>query len=161
MFISVWKTFRFFSRCTENEQNNSSRWISFNCSTFESFERGVILQMKHFFFSLLIKTNMLWNLLNIVNSFAHLQSISYPCPRIILSKKGEILLSHNERFLFVQTFIQGIEPTQKILDQDDHLFVLSNFMQCQNYLISCGEKCERGVIHNDFHWNNTVFTQEQ
>ena len=63
--------------------------------------------------------------------------------------------------MFVQTFIQGIEPTQKILDQDDHLFVLSNFMQCQNYLISCGEKCERGVIHNDFHWNNTVFTQEQ
>ena len=69
------------------------------------------------------------------HSFAHLQSIltfqnelkhsfDYPCPRIILSKKGEILLSHNERFLFVQTFIQGIELTQEILDQDDHLYLL-------------------------------------
>jgi hypothetical protein len=60
------------------------------------------------------------------HSIEHLQSVlkfenilynyyDYPCSQIVLSNKEEFVIPDNNRFLFVQTFIEGIEP----LDQDD------------------------------------------
>jgi Ser/Thr protein kinase RdoA (MazF antagonist) len=148
------------------------------------------------------------------NSFQFLQSIlkfqnilfesyEYPCPQIIQTNKQQLLIQDNDRFLFVQTFIQGIEPIQQIIDQDhiylhqmgrllaswriasrqysfsiqseedqqltdkwwkqqqmDHLhpFLLDNFMECKQYFINLNLNFEQGLIHNDFHTNNSLIT---
>ncbi len=126
---------------------------------------------------------------------------AYPCPQIILSNKEELVIPDNNRFLFVQTFIEGIEP----LDQDDRYlhqmecllatwriasreysltneedqeltekwwkqkeqemnnidpFLLSNFIQCKNHLINLNGNFEIGLIHNDFHTNNSLLTKD-
>ncbi|CAF5219642.1 unnamed protein product, partial [Rotaria magnacalcarata] len=149
------------------------------------------------------------------HSLEHLQSIlkfenllhdsyEYPCPQIILSNKQQLVIRDDNRFLFIQTFVQGIEPTREILDKDDiylhkmgHLlaqwrmasreysssiqieedreltdqwwkkqtihnvdpFLLSNFLECK-YLINLKANFERGLIHNDFHTNNSIVTND-
>jgi Ser/Thr protein kinase RdoA (MazF antagonist) len=149
-------------------------------------------------------------------SLEHLQSIlkfenilydlyKYPCPQIILSNKQQFVISDENRFLFIQTFIEGIEPTREILDKDDSYlhqmgyllaqwriasrhysfdnqkeedqqltdkwwkkqeinnvdpFLLSNFMECKQHLIDLNENFERGLIHNDFHTNNSIMTKD-
>jgi Ser/Thr protein kinase RdoA (MazF antagonist) len=143
------------------------------------------------------------------SSLEHLQSIlkfqnflykndDYPCSQIILSNKEELVISDNNRFLFVQTFIEGIEPTNEILDQYlyqmgrllaiwriasreysmneenqeltdkwwkqmeniDDPFLLENFIQCKNHLINLNGNFEIGIIHNDFHTNNSLVTKD-
>jgi Ser/Thr protein kinase RdoA (MazF antagonist) len=131
----------------------------------------------------------------------------YPCPQIILSKNEQIVICDEKRFLFVQTFIQGIEPTREIIDKDDHYlnhmgcllaqwrlsyrhyssnihmkqeyeeftdqwwnkqqinnldsFLLSNFVECKQDLINLSDNFERGLIHNDFHTNNSIMTNDR
>jgi Ser/Thr protein kinase RdoA (MazF antagonist) len=130
----------------------------------------------------------------------------YPYPQIILSNKQEVVIYDENRFLFVQTFIEGIEPTREILDKDnvylqemgrllaqwriasrkysfdiqleeyqqlsdkwckkqqidDHIdpFLLTNFIECKNYLMNLHENLEHGLIHNDFHPNNSIMTKD-
>ncbi|CAM4875033.1 unnamed protein product [Rotaria socialis] len=151
------------------------------------------------------------------HSLEHLQSIlqfekllhdsyEYLCPQIILSSKQQLVIRDDNRFLFIQTFIEGVEPTREILDKDDiylhkmgHLlaqwriasreysssiqieeedreltdqwwkkqtiqnvdpFLLSNFLECKKYLINLKANFERGLIHNDFHANNSIMTND-
>jgi Ser/Thr protein kinase RdoA (MazF antagonist) len=150
------------------------------------------------------------------HSFEHLESIlkfenilhdlyKYSCPQIILSNKQQFVIKDNNRFLFVQTFIEGIEPTREILDKDDSYlhemgrllaqwriasreysinfqkekdqqltnewwekqqmdnvdpFLLSNLLQCKEYLINLNGNFESGLIHNDFHTNNSLMTKD-
>ncbi|UJR24728.1 hypothetical protein I4U23_006102 [Adineta vaga] len=147
----------------------------------------------------------LQSILNFQNILCNIYQ--YPCAQIILSKENEVIIRDDTRFLFVQRFIEGIEPTREILDKDDdylqrmgqllaqwrcasrqyslqidiqqeyeeftnewwekqemnniNSFLLWNFMECKQALISLHDKFERGLIHNDFHTNNSLLTDDQ
>ena len=130
-------------------------------------------------------------------------SYDYPCSRIVLSNDQRLVLPVENRFLFVQTFLEGLEPTRQTLDNDhsylhemgrllgrwriasrhytssclhmeqDREFtdkwwkekqvvddtdpvLLTNFMLCRQILVELDKNLEHGLIHNDFHPNNTL-----
>ena len=125
----------------------------------------------------------------------------YPCSKIIPSKNGKILCCVNGRFLFVQTFIEGIEPTEERDESyfyqmgsllakwrnvsENHLinsmtneeftekwwkeqqmdeidpFLRLNLIQCQHSLKDFQGNLVRGLIHNDFHPNNSLINKDQ
>ncbi|CAF1192214.1 unnamed protein product [Rotaria sordida] len=152
------------------------------------------------------------------HSLEHLQSIlifenilhdlyKYPCPKIILSINKQLFIFDNQRCLFVQTFIQGIEPNREIIDknnsylhqmgsllaqwriasshyslnihfneEDQELtekwwnkqqinnidpFLLSNVIECKEYFRNLNVNFQHGLIHNDFHTNNSIITNDE
>lgn len=44
---------------------------------------------------------------------------AYPCAQILLTDDEEVLVVDGDRLLFVQVFIEGVEPTREIIDRDD------------------------------------------
>ncbi|CAF4619248.1 unnamed protein product [Rotaria sp. Silwood2] len=152
------------------------------------------------------------------HSVEHLQTIllfenslhdlyKYPCPNIIYSINKKLFIIDNNRYLFVQTFIQGIELTKDIIEKNPnylyrmgcllaqmriassnyslnihlnqeedqelteqwwnkqkldyvHPDLLSNIIECKQYFSNKNLNFSRGIIHNDFHMNNSILTND-
>ncbi|CAF1267131.1 unnamed protein product [Rotaria sp. Silwood1] len=132
----------------------------------------------------------------------------YPCPNIIHSNNKQLFIIDNNRYLFIQTFIQGTELTKDIIEKKPiylykmgsllaqlrmasidyslniHLneeeqeltdqwwnkqnfnnidqYLLSNIIQCKEYIsnLNLNLNFSRGIIHNDFHINNSIITND-
>lgn len=99
------------------------------------------------------------------------QHHNYPCARILLSKTNDLLIEDGDRLFFLQTFLEGKEPKAEFVDRDRTYFtrlgeLLARWrlaardypltLECEQFPMIKDETFERGLIHNDFHSNNSL-----
>ena len=71
-----------------------------------------------------------------------------------------MIISNNNRFLFVQTFIQGIEPTKQIIDHNQtYLYEMGSLLA--RWRIASNQYSSNIQIEQQYEFTQTWWNQQQ